>query len=109
MQPTRPLIFLDDPVIFRVVTGVLLYLAINRLIINSFEVQSTPMMIVAGCAVLFNILIGFILHGSGHVHSHGGSGGKRLPQKIHFKGLLWDFFNFQATIIVMVRRVVSNI
>jgi Co/Zn/Cd efflux system component len=33
------------------------------------------MMIVAGCAVAFNILLGFVLHGVPHGHSHGGGGG----------------------------------
>jgi zinc transporter 2 len=39
---------------------------------NDFEVESNPMMIVAGCAVVFNIILGLLLHGAGHVHSHGG-------------------------------------
>ena len=54
------------------VTGILLYLSIRRLMTNDFEVESNPMMIVAGCAVVFNIVLGLLLHGAGHVHSHGG-------------------------------------
>ena len=54
------------------VTGILLYLSIRRLMTNDFEVESNPMMIVAACAVVFNIVLGLLLHGAGHGHSHGG-------------------------------------
>ena len=39
---------------------------------NDFEVESNPMMIVAACAVVFNVVLGLLLHGAGHGHSHGG-------------------------------------
>jgi zinc transporter 2 len=59
------------------VTGVLLYLAISRLVSGDFQVNPNPMMIVASCAVLFNIILGLLLHGvpHSHGHSHGGGGG----------------------------------
>jgi len=65
-------------------------------------------MIVAGCAVLFNILIGFILHGAGHGHSHGGSGSKshRFPK---VQDILRKYYGnliiiLKATIIVTKRK-----
>ncbi len=57
------------------VTGVLLYLAVHRIQSLEFDVEPNPMMIVAACAVLFNIVLGLLLHGVPHGHSHGGGGG----------------------------------
>ena len=56
-------------------TGVLVYLAAHRISTGDFEVDPIPMMAVAASAVLFNIVLGFVLHGVPHSHSHGGGGG----------------------------------
>jgi len=59
------------------VTGILVYLAIQRLHSGTFELHSQAMVVVASCAVAFNILLGFTLHGMcqlPHAHSHGGGG-----------------------------------
>uniref|UniRef100_A0A3P8TUR7 Proton-coupled zinc antiporter SLC30A8 n=1 Tax=Amphiprion percula TaxID=161767 RepID=A0A3P8TUR7_AMPPE len=55
-----------------VVTGVLVYLAVERLINNDFTIEGTVMLITAGCAVVANIIMAVTLHQSGHGHSHGG-------------------------------------
>jgi zinc transporter 2 len=39
-----------------VVTAVLVYLAINRVITGDYEIGGATMLITAGCAVAFNIL-----------------------------------------------------
>ena len=60
------------------VTGILVYLAVRRIHDNDFEIHETAMVVVASCAVVFNILLGLILHGVcglGHGHSHGGGHG----------------------------------
>uniref|UniRef100_A0A8C7M6S1 Proton-coupled zinc antiporter SLC30A8 n=1 Tax=Oncorhynchus kisutch TaxID=8019 RepID=A0A8C7M6S1_ONCKI len=54
------------------VTGVLVYLAVQRLISDNYEIEGTIMLITSGCAVLANIIMAFTLHQSGHGHSHGG-------------------------------------
>ncbi|KAK9526630.1 hypothetical protein VZT92_015315 [Zoarces viviparus] len=54
------------------VTGVLVYLAVERLINKDFTIEGTIMLITSGCAFLANILMALILHQSGHGHSHGG-------------------------------------
>lgn len=54
-----------------VVTGVLVYLAIERLISGNYEIHGKTMLITAGCAVAVNIIMGLTLHQSGHGHSHG--------------------------------------
>jgi solute carrier family 30 (zinc transporter), member 2 len=65
-----------------VLTGVLVYLAIVRLITRDFEIESTAMVITASCGVVFNIIMYFILHSNkcfsgvplNHGHSHAGGG-----------------------------------
>ncbi|XP_070702509.1 proton-coupled zinc antiporter SLC30A2 [Pempheris klunzingeri] len=54
------------------VTGVLVYLAVERLISNDYTIEGTVMLITSGCAVLANIIMAVTLHDSGHGHSHGG-------------------------------------
>uniref|UniRef100_UPI00398F8A29 proton-coupled zinc antiporter SLC30A2-like n=1 Tax=Pristiophorus japonicus TaxID=55135 RepID=UPI00398F8A29 len=57
-----------------VVTGVLVYLAAERLISGQYEINGEAMLITSGCAVAVNIVMGIILHQSGHNHSHGTTG-----------------------------------
>ncbi|XP_065146577.1 proton-coupled zinc antiporter SLC30A8 isoform X1 [Paramisgurnus dabryanus] len=54
------------------VTGVLVYLAVERIITNDFTIEGTIMLITSGSAVLANIIMAVTLHQSGHGHSHGG-------------------------------------
>ncbi|KAM7373417.1 hypothetical protein PAMP_008268 [Pampus punctatissimus] len=54
------------------VTGVLVYLAVERLINDDYTIDGTVMLITSGCAVLANIIMALTLHQSGHGHSHGG-------------------------------------
>ncbi|KAF7704525.1 hypothetical protein HF521_021597 [Silurus meridionalis] len=57
-----------------VVTAVLLFIAIQRIINNDYEIHSSAMLITSVCAVLVNILMALILHQSpvshGHSHDH---------------------------------------
>ncbi|XP_045715453.1 zinc transporter 2 [Phyllostomus hastatus] len=53
-----------------VMTGVLVYLAVERLISGDYEIEGRTMLITAGCAVAVNIIMGLTLHQSGHGHSH---------------------------------------
>ncbi|CAJ1083197.1 zinc transporter 8-like [Xyrichtys novacula] len=54
------------------VTGLLVYLAVLRLINDDYTVDGTIMLITSGCAVIANIIMAIILHYSGDGHSHGG-------------------------------------
>ncbi|KAM3596198.1 uncharacterized protein V6R79_010200 [Siganus canaliculatus] len=54
------------------VTGVLVYLAVERLISEDYTIDGRIMLITSGCAVLANIIMAFVLYQSGHGHSHGG-------------------------------------
>ncbi|XP_072254877.1 proton-coupled zinc antiporter SLC30A2 [Pyxicephalus adspersus] len=55
-----------------VVTGVLVYLAVERIISDNYEIEGEAMLITSGCAVAVNIIMGLTLHQTGHGHSHGG-------------------------------------
>ncbi|CAM2104793.1 proton-coupled zinc antiporter SLC30A2 isoform X1 [Caretta caretta] len=55
-----------------VVTGVLVYLAVERLLSNNYEIEGDAMLITSACAVAVNIIMGVALHQSGHGHSHHG-------------------------------------
>uniref|UniRef100_A0A1B6D8E9 Zinc transporter 2 n=1 Tax=Clastoptera arizonana TaxID=38151 RepID=A0A1B6D8E9_9HEMI len=55
-----------------VVTGILVYLAIERIIHRDFEIDAVIMLITSGIGVLVNIIMGLTLHQ--HGHTHGGAG-----------------------------------
>uniref|UniRef100_A0A1A7XK25 Proton-coupled zinc antiporter SLC30A8 n=2 Tax=Iconisemion striatum TaxID=60296 RepID=A0A1A7XK25_9TELE len=56
------------------VTGVLVYLAVERLIDDDYTIEGYIMLVTSGCAVVANIVMAVTLHQSGHGHSHGGLG-----------------------------------
>lgn len=60
-----------------VVTGVLVYMAVQRIILEEYEINATIMLITAGVGILVNIIMGVSLQVGGvpHGHSHGGHGG----------------------------------
>uniref|UniRef100_A0A914UGL3 Zinc transporter 2 n=1 Tax=Plectus sambesii TaxID=2011161 RepID=A0A914UGL3_9BILA len=56
-----------------VVTGILVYIAIQRIITKEYEIDAVIMLVTAGVGVAVNIIMGLLLHfGGGHGHSHGG-------------------------------------
>ncbi|NXG73495.1 ZNT8 protein, partial [Baryphthengus martii] len=61
-------------IIIWMVTGLLTYLAIMRLLHSDYNIDATVMLITSACAVLANILLSLILHPMGHEHSHGAQG-----------------------------------
>ncbi|TRY98104.1 hypothetical protein DNTS_028467 [Danionella cerebrum] len=54
-----------------IVTGALVYLAIERIVKNDYEIEGHVMLITSGCAVIVNIVMAYILHHSTTFHSHG--------------------------------------
>ena len=54
-----------------VVTGILVYMAVLRVITRDFEIEAGAMLITSGFGVLVNIFMGASLHQ--HGHSHGGA------------------------------------
>ncbi|XP_062987395.1 proton-coupled zinc antiporter SLC30A8 [Elgaria multicarinata webbii] len=53
-------------IVIWVVTGVLTYLAILRLLHPHYEIEATVMLITSGCAILANIILSLTLHQTGH-------------------------------------------
>jgi len=62
-----------------VVTGILVYLAIQRVLYQDYEINATVMLITSGIGVLVNIIMGCSLHQ--HGHSHGGGGHEHSHSK----------------------------
>ncbi|KAI1305289.1 Zinc transporter 2 [Halotydeus destructor] len=58
-----------------VVTGILVYMAVERLTTGKFEVDATIMLITAGVGVLVNLIMGLSLMYSGVPHGHSHAGG----------------------------------
>jgi zinc transporter 2 len=65
-----------------ILTGVLVYMAVIRLVTQDFEIDSIAMVTTASCGVFFNIVMYFVLHTnrcfngvelSHHGHSHSGN------------------------------------
>ncbi|XP_074543374.1 proton-coupled zinc antiporter SLC30A8-like [Halichoeres trimaculatus] len=54
------------------VTGLLVYLAVLRLISDDYTINGKIMLITSALAVLANIIMAIVLHQYGHGHSHGG-------------------------------------
>ncbi|XP_032592242.1 zinc transporter 2 isoform X2 [Drosophila grimshawi] len=70
-----------------VITGILVWLAIGRLISGDFEVNAEIMLITSGLAILVNVIMGVQLqhghsHGLGGGHSHGGSKSGKTSKKV---------------------------
>ncbi|VDO88387.1 unnamed protein product, partial [Haemonchus placei] len=57
-----------------IVTGVLVVLAILRILNADYEIDATIMAITAGIGVFVNLIMGALLFFGGHAHSHGGGG-----------------------------------
>lgn len=58
-----------------VLTGVLVYLAIGRVVNQNYTIDANTMLITASAGVAVNIIMGILLHQGGHGHSHGLGGG----------------------------------
>ncbi|XP_054015315.1 proton-coupled zinc antiporter SLC30A2-like isoform X2 [Hylaeus anthracinus] len=54
-----------------VVTGILFYLAVERIIHKDFELDAVAMLISSAVGVAVNLVMGLSLHQHGHGHSHG--------------------------------------
>ncbi|CAG9855260.1 unnamed protein product [Phyllotreta striolata] len=52
-----------------VVTGILVYMAVQRIINETYEVDAEVMLITSGIGVVVNIIMGLTLHHHGHTHS----------------------------------------
>jgi solute carrier family 30 (zinc transporter), member 2 len=74
---------LFSTLIIWILTGILVYMAVMRLITKDFEIEPIAMVVTASCGVFFNIVMYFVLHTNklfnginvhGHSHSDGSHG-----------------------------------
>ncbi|GJQ66834.1 putative UDP-glucose:glycoprotein Glucosyltransferase [Trypoxylus dichotomus] len=72
-----------------VVTGVLVYLAVERIINDDFEIDAVIMLITSGIGVGVNIIMGLSLHQ--HGHSHGTPENQNINVRAAFIHVLGDF------------------
>ncbi|CAG9828646.1 unnamed protein product [Diabrotica balteata] len=92
-----------------VVTGILVYMAVQRIIYKTYEVDSKVMLITSAIGVIVNIIMGITLHQHGHTHS-GGDGGhhgkneENINVRAAFIHVLGDFLQsfgvFVAAIVI---------
>ncbi|KAG7509603.1 zinc transporter 3 [Solea senegalensis] len=54
-----------------IVTGALVYLAVERIVSNDYEIEGHVMLATSGCAVIVNIIMAYVLHHSTMLHTHG--------------------------------------
>ena len=66
-----------------VVTGILVYAAILRIVNGDYEVDEKIMLITSGIGVGVNIIMGCSLHQHGHAHGSNSSGGAELENGAH--------------------------
>lgn len=57
-----------------VVTGILVYMAVQRIMYKDFEIDAPIMLITSGVGVVVNIIMGCSLHSHGHSHSSASGG-----------------------------------
>ncbi|XP_078383952.1 proton-coupled zinc antiporter SLC30A2-like [Oculina patagonica] len=62
-----------------VLTGVLVYLAIQRIMTKQYEIDAQVMLLTASAGLIINVILGIILHQKGHGHSHGFNPQKKKP------------------------------
>lgn len=65
-----------------VVTGVLVYMAVQRILVEEYEINATIMLITAGVGIIVNIIMGAALQIGGvpHGHSHGHDNGSAVRE-----------------------------
>lgn len=80
-----------------VVTGILVFMAVQRIINQSYEIEGEIMLITSGIGVIVNLIMGFTLHQHGHTHgggsshSHQGSRNENINVRAAFIHVVGDF------------------
>lgn len=70
-----------------ILTAVLLFEAVQRTMSQDFDIDGDVMLITAAVGVAVNLIMGFLLNQSGHVHSHGhGHGHSHGPAPVQVSG-----------------------
>nr|XP_033789778.1 zinc transporter 8 isoform X2 [Geotrypetes seraphini] len=70
-------------IVIWVMTGVLVYLASERMLHPNYKIEGKTMLITSVCALIANVILGLILHQRGHGHSHGASTNEQSSSSEH--------------------------
>ncbi|XP_012149320.2 proton-coupled zinc antiporter SLC30A2 isoform X1 [Megachile rotundata] len=85
-----------------IVTGILFYLAVERIIHKDFELDVTVMLITSAVGVAINLIMGLSLHQHGHTHGHGHGHhherDSRKPNSVENGKIDQDFFEEKKNI-----------
>ncbi|XP_039278563.1 zinc transporter 2 isoform X3 [Nilaparvata lugens] len=113
-KPTRQLLFgwhraevigaLCSVLTIWVVTGILVYVAVERIIHQQYEIDSTIMLVTSAIGVLVNLIMGCTLHQ--HSHGHGGAeehrGSNSINVRAAFIHVLGDFIQSTGVFIASI-------
>ncbi|CAO1321419.1 unnamed protein product [Diamesa serratosioi] len=91
-----------------VVTAILFYLAVLRIVERNFELNGEIMLISSGIGILVNVIMGCTLHDHGHGHSHGGGGGGSIDHKHSHEVSEQENINVRAAFIHVVSDFVQS-
>ena len=92
-----------------VVTGILVYMAILRVVNQEFEIDSKVMLITSGLGVLVNIIMGASLHQHGHSHGGGGSHGHTDAEHGHTHDNSQENINVKAAFIHVIGDFIQSL
>ncbi|XP_014262598.1 zinc transporter 2-like isoform X2 [Cimex lectularius] len=66
-----------------IVTGILVYMAIERIVLGNYEIDAFVMLVTSAVGVVVNLVMGMTLHQ--HSHSHGGHHHNQLESELPLK------------------------
>jgi len=84
-----------------IITGILGYMAVEKIRVPETELNEMIMIYIASAAIVFNLILGFVLHGSGHGHSHHGHS--------HGHGHSDDAVNIRAAMVHIIGDLIQSV
>lgn len=95
-----------------VVTGILVFMAVERIINKNYEIEAEIMLITSGLGVIVNLIMGCTLHQHGHSHSgsdnHQHGGRENINVRAAFIHVVGDFIQsfgvFVAAVVIYFRK-----
>ncbi|RZC37549.1 Cation efflux domain containing protein [Asbolus verrucosus] len=91
-----------------VVTGILVYMAVQRCINKTFDIDAKIMLITSGVGVVVNLIMGLTLHQHGHTHGGSSHSHDNINVRAAFIHVIGDFLQsfgvFVAAAIIYFRK-----
>ena len=86
-----------------IITGILGYMAVEKIRVPETDLNEMIMIYIASAAIVFNLILGFVLHGSGHGHSHHGQ------SHGHSHGHSGDAVNIRAAMVHIIGDLIQSV